>query len=451
MSHHEVLGLNPGASFEDVRRAFKKMALKWHPDKHPEEKKEEAEEMFKKVARAYEALSGADNGRNFKEDAFEDFFKDFFRNYQEPTGPKFQDWFSKEARASRHKKREHLWAEEDLIPDETRWARSRAELTDLSTLLSWEAAGLRSDIPEKYSSFSYSPELNEKVYLWKGAIYSLPIDAVVNSTDDQMSGGGGLDGTLHYFAGHFQLAKELLFLDGCYTGYAEISRGYLLPAKYIIHCAGPMNGDPGLLASCYNQALEMAVEHGIRTLAFPCIATGNFGFPLEASAQLALQTVRRWLELDKNATKIDKIIFVMYLDRELDCYLNWFASAFPTVKSKSFKQLLGADDATAVDALKTWVKNSELIDPWLSRSLERTKERREAARAAAERQSSQENVKEEEEEEEEESEDLVLSGSSEHEEMPHVSSDSESERPPREEAKMSEEEKDFWRRWNALD
>ena len=102
--HYHTLGLQVGATTTEIRKAFKLMALKWHPDKHPESRKEEAEEMFKKIARAYEALSGADQGRNFQEDVFEDFFKDFFRNYREDRGPKFEDWFSEEAVQARRNK-----------------------------------------------------------------------------------------------------------------------------------------------------------------------------------------------------------------------------------------------------------------------------------------------------------------------------------------------------------
>jgi len=132
--------------------------------------------------------------------------------------------------------------------------------------------------------------------------------------------------------------------------------------KFILHCVGPNSGDPHLLASCYHSALDIAVEHGIRTIAFPCVATGLNSFPLEVSAQVVLQTTRRWLEKDNNRDKIDKIVFVFWRDTEELYYSKWMPSVFPLPSTITFGDRIEGD---AKPFIQYWVKSHSILDPYL--------------------------------------------------------------------------------------
>jgi len=132
-----------------------------------------------------------------------------------------------------------------------------------------------------------------------------------------------VDGAIHRAAGP-QLLAETRTLGGCETGQAKISGGYRLPAKHVIHTVGPVwrggtSGEPELLASCYRRSLILAVEHGLKTIAFPSISTGIYGYPIELAAPLALNTVKAFL--DENPA-VDKVIFCTFGRRDYDLYLE---------------------------------------------------------------------------------------------------------------------------------
>ncbi|XP_070578284.1 ADP-ribose glycohydrolase MACROD2-like isoform X2 [Ptychodera flava] len=147
-------------------------------------------------------------------------------------------------------------------------------------------------------------------------------------------GGGGVDGCIHSAAGSF-LKKECTLLDGCETGDAKITSGYKLPAKHVIHTVGPIGENQSKLKSCYERCLMILKENKLRSLAMPCVSTGVYGYPGEKAAQVAIQTVRDWLETDKNADLVDRIIFCLFLKNDVRLYEEWMPVYFPVDDSTS--------------------------------------------------------------------------------------------------------------------
>ncbi len=161
----------------------------------------------------------------------------------------------------------------------------------------------------------------KRIELFKGDITTLKVDAIVNAANSSLLGGGGVDGAIHRAAGK-ELLAECRTLNGCKTGDAKITKGYNLPAKFVIHTVGPVwNGgksnEPEKLASCYRRSLEVAIEHGIKTIAFPNISTGVYGYPKKEAAKIATQTVAEFLE---KHDKIDQVIFSVFDNENFEYY-----------------------------------------------------------------------------------------------------------------------------------
>jgi len=157
----------------------------------------------------------------------------------------------------------------------------------------------------------------------KADITTLNVDAIVNSAHETLLGGSGVDGAIHEAAGS-QLLEECKKLNGCEIGKAKITKGYNLPAKYVIHTVAPHwqggnKGEAKLLASCYKECLKLASKQGIKTIAFPSISTGAFGYPIEMAAPIALRTVFDYLGKHK---EVEKLIFVVFSDNDFGAYNN---------------------------------------------------------------------------------------------------------------------------------
>ncbi|KAK2583891.1 hypothetical protein KPH14_001163 [Odynerus spinipes] len=160
-------------------------------------------------------------------------------------------------------------------------------------------------------------ELAKKVSMWQGDITTLEIDAIVNAANSSLLGGGGVDGAIHRAAGP-NLKKECATLGGCRVGEAKITGGYMLPSKYVIHTVGPQGEKPEKLRECYENSLDLAKENKLRTIAFPCISTGIYGYPQRPAAKVAISTVKQFLLENKDC--MDQVIFCLFLDSDKEIY-----------------------------------------------------------------------------------------------------------------------------------
>lgn len=165
----------------------------------------------------------------------------------------------------------------------------------------------------------------KKIVVIEGDITKIEVDAIVNAANNSLLGGGGVDGAIHRAAGP-ELLEECRTLGGCETGEAKITKGYKLPAKYVIHTVGPVwkggnNREDELLASCYNKSLQLAVQNGIKTIAFPSISTGAYGFPVNRAARIAVNEINKFLETEEGKS-ISKVFIVCFDSNTYENYIN---------------------------------------------------------------------------------------------------------------------------------
>jgi len=165
-----------------------------------------------------------------------------------------------------------------------------------------------------------------KIKLKKGDITQLHVDAIVNAANNSLLGGGGVDGAIHHAAGP-QLLESCKSLNGCDTGDAKITDGFQLKAKYVIHTVGPIyegsSEDPKLLASCYQNSLKLAQSNHVKTIAFPAISCGVYGYPIPDACKIAVDTT---LEMLPHCSSIDQVIFMLFSDETFFAYQNYISS-----------------------------------------------------------------------------------------------------------------------------
>lgn len=161
-----------------------------------------------------------------------------------------------------------------------------------------------------------------KIELIQDDITKLEVDAIVNAANKSLLGGGGVDGAIHRAAGS-ELLEECKTLNGCETGEAKITKGYRLPSKFVIHTVGPVwhggqSNESELLTNCYKNSLKLALENNIKTIAFPNISTGVYGFPKDKAAEIAIKTVTGFL--NQNNNRIEKVYFVCFDNENYSLY-----------------------------------------------------------------------------------------------------------------------------------
>jgi O-acetyl-ADP-ribose deacetylase (regulator of RNase III) len=169
-------------------------------------------------------------------------------------------------------------------------------------------------------------EILDKIEIRQGDITKLRVDAIVNAANSSLLGGGGVDGAIHRAAGP-ELLQECRSIGGCPTGEARLTKGYNLPARFVIHTVGPVYSgrprDKTLLTACYQNSLQLAVDNKITSLAFPAISCGVYGYPIEEACKIAVDTVCKFL---RTHPSIAKVMFILFSAADFKIYENYIKS-----------------------------------------------------------------------------------------------------------------------------
>ncbi|XP_065846221.1 uncharacterized protein [Oscarella lobularis] len=236
------------------------------------------------------------------------------------------------------------WARMSL-EDKRKYYRCGENYETLDSLKTWQKyKTLKSLVARQKPFYAADEKLNEKVTLWKGDITCLEIDAIVNATKNSLLRGDGGE-------------KR----GWCDTGKAKLTSGYRLPAKYVLHAVGPTGKKPKLLRSCYNACLALALDHNIRSLAFCSISTGGNEYPRTDAASVAIDTVRRWLNVPENAEKIDRIIFCVYTSADQNIYESLLPYYFPDVQDVQHAEESARDAAERTETYQQEVTHFQKI------------------------------------------------------------------------------------------
>jgi len=204
------------------------------------------------------------------------------------------------------------------------------------TLTVEEEERIKADLVKKHEmkSFKEAGDLSMKVSTYAGDITKLEVDAIVNACNNSIMGdaacimgGGGVDGAIHRAAGPL-LRAENSTLNGCEDGEAKISCGYRLPARYVISTVGPIGEHPKVLENAYLNSLKVMKENNLRSIAFPCISTGIYGYPSESACTVALRMVRYFLERNKDS--VDRVVFCLFKKEDVKVYNEKLHIMFPT-------------------------------------------------------------------------------------------------------------------------
>ncbi|KAF2635512.1 MACRO domain-containing protein 1 [Massarina eburnea CBS 473.64] len=231
-------------------------------------------------------------------------------------------------------------------------------VSDLPTLSLLYKLGRITPADDLEPAYPPNANYNDKISVIKRDITTLAIDSIVNAANTSLLGGGGVDGAIHAAAGP-GLYDECEELNGCETGSAKITDGYELPAKKVIHAVGPVywakkgQGKPAeLLAGCYRTSLELAVENQLKSIAFSALSTGVYGYPSKEASEVALETVRKFLEEGKGED-LERIVFCNFLQKDEDAYYKNVSKYFPPAATA---ESTTKDKGTSTDATQLAAK-----------------------------------------------------------------------------------------------
>jgi len=263
----------------------------------------------------------------------------------------WQEEKEKNLKMSLEERRKHYWCEEEYFPLENlnTWSTDEMYYSKLNVdknKMDEDEKKIESQLL-KDLDINTNIDLSNKVSLYEGDITKLEVDAIVNAANNSLLGGGGVDGAIHRAAGEL-LLKENKTLGGCPDGEARISGGYNLPAKYVISTVGPRGERKEVLESAYRNCLQTAVDNEIKSIAFPCISTGVFGYPNDKACCVALRAVRMFLE--SNHEKLDRVVFCLFLPVDIKLYKQRMPIMFPSQQEDTPSVVEGESSSKSPDA-----------------------------------------------------------------------------------------------------